>query len=402
MQEMQRTSATLGGRPCVPARESPHISTACASTPAALSSIGMSAPMAVRCGIGFEAHFTKQLLLEKCPHDARKASAVSQCSKVDSHNGSIASWHRVGMSRQSAVPNVTVALCGDSLMQELSIVTSCITSSNHGIVHDGNFLFLGAVPPEPLLSAHLSRLIQPGQLHLFSFGIWYNWSPSERAATAVTADWMAHHVVEMNCTSLFAYHAMRDARHFDPRIYSFERRRCPGSLGSRAYRSDLMRFDAAVRRIAQDRGVPWHSIVWWSIAAQHYPLRGGLFDESARSLMYGRGWPQLPFGGDAGRQGCVPLRSDKTQQLAWQRNAVANEVLDGDGLNALYRLPYARMDTWGTDARHYDQHSETRNLRDCTHFCIHSDAVWDWLVQFESVLCRYAAISGVHSRGRES
>jgi hypothetical protein len=35
------------------------------------------------------------------------------------------------------------------LMQELSIgVTSCITSSNHGIVHGGNFLFFGAVPPD--------------------------------------------------------------------------------------------------------------------------------------------------------------------------------------------------------------------------------------------------------------
>jgi len=77
---------------------------------------------------------------------------VSRCSKVDHHNDSITSWRRVGMSGQSesAVPNVkSVALCGDSLMQELSIgVTSCITSSNHGIVHGGNFLFFGAVPPD--------------------------------------------------------------------------------------------------------------------------------------------------------------------------------------------------------------------------------------------------------------
>ena len=82
--------------------------------------------------------------LRSTSHDAR--------NKVDHHNDSITSWRRVGVSGQSesAVPNVkSVALCGDSLMQELSIgVTSCITSSNHGIVHGGDFLFFGAVPPD--------------------------------------------------------------------------------------------------------------------------------------------------------------------------------------------------------------------------------------------------------------
>ena len=86
------------------------------------------------------------------PRGERTTIYVSRCSKVDHHNDSITSWRRVGVSGQSesAVPNVkSVALCGDSLMQELSIgVTSCITSSNHGIVHGGDFLFFGAVPPD--------------------------------------------------------------------------------------------------------------------------------------------------------------------------------------------------------------------------------------------------------------
>ena len=126
-------------------------------------------------------------------------------------------------------------------------MTSCITSSNHGIVHDGNFLFLGAVPPEPLLSARSPLQFDAAGAHaLVQFRhVWYNWrSPGKRRAeAAVTADWMAHHVLKKNCSSLFAYHAMRDTRHFDPRSYSFARRRVVPWLprfGSVSVRSDAL------------------------------------------------------------------------------------------------------------------------------------------------------------------
>ena len=72
--------------------------------------VRMLAAMA-RCAIGFETHFTMQLLIEKGPHIP--GDGLSRCSKLDRHNDSIASWRRerrVGMSGQ-AVPNVTELPC---------------------------------------------------------------------------------------------------------------------------------------------------------------------------------------------------------------------------------------------------------------------------------------------------
>ena len=54
------------------------------------------------------------------------------------------------------------------------------------------------------------------------------------------------------------------------------------------------------------------------------------------------------------------------------------------------------MDTWATDAVHWNEHSAKRRggrpldvQTDCTHFCMHSDATWEWLQALERVVCRF-------------
>ena len=91
---------------------------------------------------------------------------------------------------------------------------------------------------------------------------------------------------------------------------------------------------------------------------------------------------------------CTTFATTHQERLAWQRNAVANAVLDGAAA-ARREAPYRRLNTWATDVRYHYQHV---GKGDCTHYCLHSDAVRHWLVQLERVVC--ASIQDTDLLGR--
>ena len=344
-------------------------------------------PMHERCSLRFEERFTAQHLFgHACPRTPKGTAA--RCSRVR-HRAPVRNASRAGATADTRTPplNASVVLAGDSVIEQLYHVAACTADPSVRFYRPS----LNVVPPEPLLSAQLASILRPGHLHIFSFGLWYNWNASAAAAgelaTAMTADgdvgpgraplpeatatW-----TEAQTRNCSAVRHIDNARHFDARAYAYARRACGEiSLGLHAFVSDLRRFDVALRATAARLSIPWRDIIWRTLTPQHYRDSPGGFYASSLAA-----WP-------AAQHECAPLDTTEQRRLAWQRNAIADAVLNGPAGDGRPREPYARMDTWRTDLWYHDQHSASDGIRDCTHFCLHSDAMREWLVALEKVVC---------------
>jgi hypothetical protein len=318
-----------------------------------------------------------------------------------------------------------VTLFGDSTM--LQMHTAAVCTARETV----EFKYIGAyvLPlPRPLLESLVTEVLRnaaaPKHAAVFSFGLWYDWAVDEASSAsqlkALIAETDSEWTLQLTsnasteaCEATRAYHSMvaprnsplRRWQNFAAADYGQLRRSCPSSTGLRAYISDLKRFDEAVTSVRHRYKVSVERITWRTVPPQHFNTPGGRFFTAARqgelSNSSNTKWAklgrsvqltpcQLNTASSSCRRDrnltaltCTTFASTHQERLAWQRNAVANAVLDGAAA-ARREAPYRRLDTWATDVRYGYQHV---GKGDCTHYCLHSDAVRQWLVQLERVVC---------------
>ena len=272
----------------------------------------------------------------------------------------------------AALNGTTVALVGDSLKTELAVAMHCVIDrSALAVVWPAPSA--SVVPFRHPLTALLREVLASADVVIFNFGIWYNWDPtvdtqrprysrlSEEHTTKQIEECITQGIrapkLAGNCTRR---HCLTSPTSALERIQgAFWRRNCAGSLGKLAYASDLKRFAVVLRKVAAERRWRARKLIWRASTPQHYSGPSGMFP-----LKRSNTWP--------GAGACIPVRNDS---LAADRNAVADSML-----HSLLRPggpPYmTRWSTWDHDLGYHDEHPRGA---DCSHFCLHSTATWNWV-----------------------
>ena len=403
------------------------------------------------CSLNFERRFNAKTILRTCLEQRiiPMRQYQYQCSKVDGadssgdrfrevSNGSTASDHA---NTDGIDKKPVVTLFGDSIM--LQMHTAAVCTAREAV----KFNYIGAyvLPlPMPLLESLVTEVLRdaaaPGHAAVFSFGLWYDWAVDEASSASrlealiaeTDSEWtlqLTNNASTAACEATRTYHSMVAPRNsplsswqnFAAADYGQLRRSCPSATGLRAYISDLKRFDETVTRVRHQYKVSAERISWRTVPPQHFNTPGGRFVTAAHLARQGElsnnsKWAKLGRSGTSAVDHipcqlntaasscedhrnltaltCTTFATTHQERLAWQRNAVANAVLDGAAA-ARREAPYRRLNTWATDVRYHYQHV---GKGDCTHYCLHSDAVRHWLVQLERVVC--ASIQDTDLLGR--
>ena len=360
-----------------------------------LCSLAASAnPPPAACGLDWD--FTRRTVLQQCkirpglkPH---ACSAVHQPSKrAAAANPRTLAYSIARLSGNLAAHdrlNLSIALIGDSLMTQLHDVAKC--AARRAPQLRLNWIPMHVLPRDSgaaLLTETLSMAAAQHDLILLNIGAWYNWQPNEFTTLGelllenTTARGPEQEQLE-SCAQLLPYHEwIARGKPINMKQYAMKRRSCMPPLGLRAYIADLKLLVEVLGKLVEADASLADRIVWRSSVAQHYPTRAGTYDP-ARYIA-----ARWPFGLSAGVP-CAPIQQQHEDE-ARQRNVLASRVLAGRG-----RVLRHTMDTWATDAALWDQHSAKRRggrpldvQIDCTHFCLHSDATWEWLQALERLIC---------------
>lgn len=118
-----------------------------------------------------------------------------------------------------------------------------------------------------------------------------------------------------------------------------------------------MRLQEVVAEVKKE--YPSLKVVWKSVSPQHWNTPSGQFD-----------WKQ----GLGSTESCLPVHN---KTAAYSRTQVAIDVLGLDKPGS----PFELMDTFKQDIDAWNQHhiQDGSDKPDCTHFCAHSDIMWNWV-----------------------
>ena len=297
--------------------------------------------------------------------------------------------------------NVSVAFVGDSLTAHLLALAQCFLP---GVRTRWSYFALKVLPHQKdALAALLREALAVADVVIFGWGAWYHWDGGgdggaadadlDAAGPALTEEewrsWAAATTKMMEAcaarrlppprTELGSACGSAECLQGAPSTdreragYAARRRLCKGTLGKRAYVSDLALFASTLCDVAGER--PWRArrLIWWDGAQQHYNTTSGMFP-----AQHGLVWP-------SGSGACVPHRRTN---LANERNALARRVLAP-------LLAKGEMQIWSTarhDAAAHDQHADRRGgtMRgDCSHYCLHSEVSRNWLEELLDPLRRW-------------
>ena len=336
--------------------------------------VSMASTVGAGAGCTTLAYFDKQHIFDcaqRSGYTSRKYESKYACSTC----GTTTQHCPPKLRCVDAVSGLRVAFVGDSLMAELSVVAACTLGTNW-TTHA-----MPVVPHREALATLLRALLATADVIVVNFGLWFNFEnePDEDHVSHLfpSADYSTQQLEECiarpvaapsklagNCTTLACLASPSTERgggHPTEFVQlGFFRRSCPDNLGRHAYASDLARFVATLRDVAQEQRWRARRLVWRASTPQHYNTPGGLFPTSSSKW-----WPR------AGA--CVPLRNP---QLASARNEIADLVLAPLFRNPPNGLQLSRMSSFAYDIERYAEHPQHL---DCSHFCMHSMDMWNWV-----------------------